>query len=109
VKYDLRRPCPECPFLRGSPLNRTLDPERIREFAEGEFSCHKTATLREVNGCQEYKPNADSSHCAGALIALEKAGRPHQMMRIAERLGFYDHTKLDMDSDVDVGAMGGGR
>ncbi len=27
-------------------------------------------------------------------------GRSHQMMRISERLGLYDYTKLDMTADV---------
>lgn len=29
-------------------------------------------------------------HCAGAMIVLEHEERPNQIMRIAERLGFYD-------------------
>jgi hypothetical protein len=31
---------------------------------------------------------------------MEKEGRSSQMMRIAERLGMYDHTKLDMDAPI---------
>lgn len=31
---------------------------------------------------------------------LEKMQQPHQMMRIAERLGMYDHTKLNMSAPV---------
>ena len=30
----------------------------------------------------------------------EKEGQPDQMMRISERLGLYDHSKLDMDAPV---------
>lgn len=45
-------------------------------------------------------PTKDSQHCAGALIFLEKIEEPHQMMRICERLGMYDRTKLDMDAPV---------
>jgi hypothetical protein len=39
-------------------------------------------------------------HCAGALIFLEKREEPHQMMRICERLGMYDRTKLNMNANV---------
>jgi hypothetical protein len=39
-------------------------------------------------------------HCAGAMIVLEHEDRPNQIMRIAERLGFYDRTALVMDSPV---------
>ena len=105
MKYDLKRPCAECPFLRGSPLNKTLPKSRLRGFAKGQFPCHKTAELTE----EGYEKTPESQHCAGALIALEKIGASHQMMRICERLGFYDPTKLDMTSDVDVTALRGRR
>jgi len=42
----------------------------------------------------------ESQHCAGALILMEKMKRPSQMMRIVERLGMYDATKLQMDAPV---------
>ncbi len=105
MKYTLTRPCSECPFLKGSPLNKALTKTRLRGFASGEFVCHKTAKLVEVEDDEEgrdaeYVATPDSQHCAGALIALEKAGAPHQMMRISERLGKYDRTKLDMSADV---------
>lgn len=101
MKYTMTKPCPECPFLKGSPLNKTLPKSRLREFASGKFACHKTAELQEdEDGHGQYVGKAESQHCAGALIALEKAGAPHQMMRIAGRLGMYDPTKLDMASDV---------
>lgn len=103
MKYSLKRPCNECPFLKGTPLNESLLEARLREFASGEFVCHKTAELRETRqaGIGEYVGKEDSQHCAGALIALEKADRPHQMMRIMERLGLYDRSGLDMSADVD--------
>lgn len=108
MRYGLKRPCAECPFLKGSPLNESLSKARLREFAEGEFACHKTAELRESSqaGVSEYVGGEESQHCAGALIALERAGRPHQMMRIMERLGMYDRRGLDPDADVDVDPLG---
>lgn len=48
----------------------------------------------------EYQPSGQEMHCAGALILLERANRASQMMRIAERLGMYDRTKLDMQAKV---------
>jgi hypothetical protein len=43
--------------------------------------------------------------CAGATIMLEKAQDPeqapaNQMLRIMERIGTYDHRKLDMEAPV---------
>jgi hypothetical protein len=42
----------------------------------------------------------NSQHCAGALILMEHADSPSQMMRICERLGMYDRTKVNMDAPV---------
>ena len=72
--------------------------QRLKEFAgTGCFPCHKSATLNEDD---DYVKNKNSVACAGALIFCEKRHAPNQMMRIAERLGMYDHTKLDMKAPV---------
>ena len=91
-------PCPECPFLIGSGFTY----ESLEAHASGEFACHKTCELREdEDGFEVYMAkNENTPHCAGALIYLELKDRPHQMMRIYERLGFYDRSKLDMDAPV---------
>ena len=65
----------------------------------GEFPCHKACDLNKQDEFKE-KKNGKTPHCAGALIFLEKREEPHQMMRIAERLGMYDHTKLNMKARV---------
>ena len=73
--------------------------KQLEMHASGEFACHKTCELTEEDG-GEFTPRKGSVHCAGALIYLEKRDRPHQMMRICERLGMYDRTKLDMEAEV---------
>ena len=60
-------------------------------MGRGEFPCHKT-TREDEDGDLEEGPK--SSHCAGALLFSEKNDAPTQMMRICERLGMYDRTKL---------------
>jgi hypothetical protein len=99
VKYDLKNPCDNCPFRKDvSPYIR---PARAEEIADAllsgrmTFSCHKTTTEK---GRSNHHPKAQ--HCAGALIVLEKMGKSHQMMRIAERLGFYNYKELDMQAPV---------
>lgn len=72
--------------------------DRLLEFAQGAFHCHLTGETDEETS--ELVPTAESKHCAGALIFLEKRDRPNQMMRISERLGLYDRTKLNMDAPV---------
>ena len=93
MNYRLTTPCNECPFLKGSGFSY----RSLQMHASGEFGCHKACDLDEDG---TYEPTAKTPHCAGALIFLEKQNAPHQMMRISERLGFYDRTKLNMDAPV---------
>lgn len=95
MKFDLKQPCKECPFVPGSSTNTTLAKGRLGSIiadlrADMSFTCHKTLDL----------PTSDEQHCAGALIFLEREENPNQMMRWHERIGKYDHTKLKMDTDI---------
>jgi len=90
-----------CPFLNTANMRQSFTITRLREFASGAFPCHKTAAVDEDDeGSGEFIANDNSLHCAGALIFNEKRDAPNQMMRICERLGFYDRTKLDMTAKV---------
>lgn len=89
----MKTPCKECPFIM---TEKQFSTRRLKEFASGEFPCHKTAELTE----NEYKAKSESVHCAGALIFNEKRNQPHQMMRIAERFGMYNFKQLDMEANV---------
>ena len=98
MNFDLRRPCPHCPFRSDRP--GFLRRDRAREIADSlktgaTFSCHATNEFDEEGEAVE-----EGQHCAGAAIVLEKEGRPNQLMRISERIGFYDRTKLDMEAPV---------
>jgi hypothetical protein len=93
MNYALTEPCDECPFLLGSGFTYAS----LMEHASGEFACHKTCELGDDS---MYEPRKKSLHCAGALIFLEKQKRSTQMMRICERLGFYDRRKLNMAANV---------
>ena len=90
----MKQPCKECPFTM---TKEQFSDKRLKEFAKGEFPCHKTADLDDEG---DYKASGESVHCAGALIYLEKRKAPHQMMRICERLGMYNYKELKMDSNV---------
>lgn len=102
MHFDLTRPCADCPFLKVH--ERAYSMKRLKEFASaGMFPCHKTAECQEneEDGTSTgYRATQESQACAGMLIFNERRGQPNQMMRIAERLGLYDRTKLDMTSDV---------
>lgn len=100
MKFDLRRPCDNCPFR--SDVRFPLEVQRVEEIVQAitekdlTFACHKTTRFDPETG-EAVRGNPKEQHCAGALIMLEKMERPNQMMRISERLGFYDRTKLEMD------------
>lgn len=97
MKYDLITPCAQCPFR--SDVRPFIKAERAREILTGNapFACHKTC---DYDGGEEGEITEDTQHCAGVLIILEKENAPHQMMRICERIGFYDRRKLRMDAPV---------
>ena len=101
MKYELKNPCGNCPFR--SDVRPYLNPGRVEEIGRalvrGEFPCHKT-TVPGPGEDDDLTDTEDSQHCAGALILLEKMGRPSQMMRICERLGMYDPSKLNLDAPV---------
>lgn len=98
MKYTLTEPCDACPFLLGSGFTF----RSLTMHAAGEFACHKACKLVETEDeGSVYMPRNDKTpHCAGALIFLEKQNRPHQMMRICERIGLYDRAKLNMNARV---------
>lgn len=90
MNYDMAEPCDECPFAEGSGFTVA----RLSQFASSEFPCHKACKVNEQGN---FVPrNSKTPHCAGALIFNEKRSQPHQMMRICERIGKYDRTKLDL-------------
>lgn len=108
MNFNMVRPCAHCPFRNDIP--GYLHGARAREIAEAiterqmTFSCHETTTPDEWEDNEEipppHVPGPDEEHCAGAAILLERIERPNQWMRISERLGFYDRTKLDMAAPV---------
>lgn len=95
MRYSKTKPCDNCPFRRD--IRSYLSKGRPLEFEGVEFSCHKTVDYSHDDGGRNTKK---TEHCAGSLILHEKINKPHQMMRIMERIGFYDRTKLDMDAPV---------
>jgi len=97
MDYELTKPCKNCPF-RTDCLKGWLGEDRAEEIVNGgEFACHETTTFDDEG---EPIESDKDKHCAGFLILLEKVQKPHQMMRICERLVFYDLRNLNMGSPV---------
>ena len=65
--------------------------------------CDRSFPVTRPWSCDDEDERVDTKgemHCAGALILLEKLEQPSQMMRVCERIGMYDRTKLDMSAPV---------
>ncbi len=106
MNFNMRTPCSKCPFRKD--IRAYLTKERVREITSaldngGTFPCHET-TEEDEDG-EAIMNSKKWKFCGGAAIMLEKSQDPktqptNQMLRIAERLGFYDHTKLDLNAPV---------
>ena len=80
IRFDLRRPCGTCPFLRAVDPRLHLEEissRRLERMAPDmptiPWACHSTTTK-----CEEGRESCNdrTQHCAGALIVLEKQGTP---------------------------------
>src|SRR5580765_7799694 len=90
MAFALRQPCVECPF---DPRNNLyLRPARAEEIAEAlersTFACHMTL---------EQRPQ---QHCAGARVIMARTRRWGDMQQIAQRLGLFDPSKLNLEARV---------
>ena len=118
MRFDLKKPCPECPFTRAA--GGFLSEARARDIAEtilhGDltFTCHKHINgsypvdpeTGEEDPAAGYCPGGQDQHCAGALAFYDKleAARAdgdrtqrhvaNAMLQIAERLGLRDRSRL---------------
>jgi hypothetical protein len=105
MNFDLVRPCGDCPFRSDKP--GYLKPERIRSILGGghgrahwpavSFPCHKT--IDYVGDDRAVIPPT-AQQCAGVMIILTREGRPNDAMQIAQRLGLWNPSRLDMEAPV---------
>ena len=103
-----KKPCKDCPFLKGKSY---LSTERAEEIAQSvidgyQFPCHKTLGQDEEG---ETVVTSKSKFCAGSLIFAEKAnGVEHggagmyanQLIRIHSRMSGFSEANLDMSAEV---------
>lgn len=102
MKFDLKRPCSNCPFRHDvAPYIR---PERAQEIGSAllqgkSFACHKTVAYDEDGNHVQRREHLEQ-HCAGAMIVLAYMERPNQLMQVASRIGVLDLSSLDMGAPV---------
>jgi hypothetical protein len=102
--FALRCPCANCPFRKDGAIE--LGPGRLAGIVEGlvsgehlTFHCHKTVhndrTGGEWDDDGNYRASGQESMCAGAIVYLEKAGRPTVAMKLGVLYGMYDPERLE--------------
>jgi hypothetical protein len=74
MRFDLKKPCLNCPFRADETRIRFADRERAEDIEEQAyrrgFPCHKTATIDDddEDGGYEFSSNGKSQHCIGAIM-----------------------------------------
>ena len=102
MKFDLKRPCPNCPFR--TDIAPYLTAARVEEITtavidqDQSFACHETTEYSEESGDLEQVEN--SQFCAGAMLLSETGRFGNQWLQLAERLTKFDPAKLDRSSPV---------
>lgn len=117
MKFDLKKPCPGCPFLRdGDKAVRLRNAARVSEVwfaathAGPNFPCHKTVDYDAME--EDRPPSKDEQHCLGAILAGIASGEgPNQLSRIMLRLRGIpaeavsdENIKLVFDSEEEMAA-----
>jgi hypothetical protein len=118
MKFDLLKPCADCPFRRDTQKG-WLGKPRAEEIADAllrddkTFACHKTVHHHDeefdsVDADERRVEEENRQHCAGAIALVDAVGAPNAMLQIAERLGLRNPDRvtdegraLSFDSESD--------
>lgn len=109
MRFDLVRPCGNCPFRTDLGFSFHFRPRRGQEILnsflrhDGTFACHKTLGKRAEDEDETITINEDAQHCAGALILdrkLSGTGSASLVIRLAILAEIYDPERLDMTAPV---------
>lgn len=99
--FKLKTPCQNCPFrtdvtpyIRVQYLKQVLADRHV-------FVCHKTVDYSHFD---KGRKTSDTQPCAGFLICMQHDNKKNDLMQLAERLGLYDPSKMNMDAPVYKGA-----
>ena len=106
MKYDLVRPCPNCPFR--ADVLPFLRPGRIAEIVDSitkhdqPFACHETIDYEAWHRAGRYVHTTENQQCAGALIMLKRADHlfDNWLFRLAVRDELLDPDRLDNQVEV---------
>ena len=94
MKFDLKVPCGNCPFVEENEF--ILSPERIREIGEASsFSCHKTTDGETDAETGEYHHTGNEQHCFGHLVVQwEEFNGFNTIAALAAQMDMFDPNEL---------------
>ena len=104
--FALKKPCANCPFLKEGAIELCEGRLEgiIQDISEDDYSgfmCHKTVHSKvggewteDEDGETTYHASGRESQCVGALVYLEKIGRPNVRMRLGQAFGAYNPDKM---------------
>lgn len=98
MKFEIKRPCADCPFRTDcNPFLRRA-PEIRRQMRDDHFwfACHETTGAK---GGRRVKP-ANQSHCAGLMGVLWRERNPNIAMRMALAFKLITIEQLESISQV---------
>lgn len=95
--FRLKRPCSNCPFVKGAGLKFQLGEDRVREIVDSPaFQCHKTVDYDQFDDPVR-RQGEHPQQCVGLMGMLLKEGKPNQITQVAIRLKALDPEKLELD------------
>lgn len=92
MKFNLKKPCIECPFRKASTRG-WLGGETVKDtydqvMGEGPFACHMT----------RHKRARDMSRCRGSLLFMKKSCKlPKYDLKLKKELEVISHTDPHMN------------
>lgn len=98
VRYDLKHPCDDCPFVKDSAFHQGVArhlPDTLRAIETGTFAhtCHKTDPRPSCDG--PHLHDGPVQHCAGAIIMLFKSQNGRWMQ--APLIKAFSEKRVDLN------------
>jgi hypothetical protein len=103
MEFNLVGPCSDCPFR--SDINPYLKSARVLQIVgdleTATFACHNTTSATKPQPRSNGKfAKRIVEHCGGALVAMAKSEMFGCLQQVAERLGMWDSSKLQITAPV---------
>jgi hypothetical protein len=93
MKFDMKKPCKNCPFIKGNCFEQSLSRERVSMIIE-DISTDKTFPC--------HKHESPEQNCVGSALFVKKLEISNSMLQIAQRLRLYDESSLGLRKGTEL-------